>query len=300
MISPKPLQPKLRVNAPSASSLLKLNPNQPAARPLRRPMTIAIGFAYDDGLVLCADTKIGSNSKTNESKIEHFVSSNGYCRIAFAMTGVDLSFPRAAIRNCWQSIQQIDFATTHIEKVRDAIDSHLAGFYKGHIYEHPDRTPGQVFFQFLIGVWLRDQSHLYLSHETVTNSVDEYECIGGGAYLAKYLIEQYRRANPGANGVRDAALIARHAVQEAIDYDEGCGGTPQLLIIQNDGTASNQLEGLGYPSNMFLDVFSDLKWKLIRDLAYMSAEDRFGNAATERVDGFSKQVHELDSAKWNF
>ncbi len=45
-----------------------LSPADPRVfRPRRKPVTIATGFAYDDGLVFCVDTKITTNIKTNGS-----------------------------------------------------------------------------------------------------------------------------------------------------------------------------------------------------------------------------------------
>lgn len=58
-------------------------------RPLRllsrRAMTIAAGFRFDDGVLLCADTQQTSSSKTNETKlfkIEHLG-----CSLILALTG---------------------------------------------------------------------------------------------------------------------------------------------------------------------------------------------------------------------
>jgi len=228
-------------------------------------VTIAIGFAYDGGLLFCADTKVTTNIKTNESKIVHFVSNNGYGRMTFAMSSTDLNFPRSAIEKCWESVcEEVDFATDSIEEVHHKAEESLAEFYRDHIYPHPDRTPGATFLELLVGIWLRGQERLYKSHETVLTAIDQYECIGSGAYLAKYLIGQYQIANPGRMSLQDAAMIIPYAVQSAIDYDEYCGGNPETMIILDNGEVERNRGSL--PDTKFINGLSEITWKLLHDL----------------------------------
>jgi hypothetical protein len=141
-------------------------------------VTIATGFAYDDGLLFCVDTKVSTNIKTTESKIEYRVSDDKYCSMTFAMSSTDVNFPCTAIDKCWEYVKQMDFKTATMEAVHHAIEFSLAEFYRDHIYPDPDKTPGALFLQLLVGVWLRGETRMYLSHETVLIPVDNYECIG--------------------------------------------------------------------------------------------------------------------------
>ncbi|MGA9643114.1 MAG: hypothetical protein WBQ72_17080, partial [Terriglobales bacterium] len=180
-------------------------------------MTVAAGFVYNDGLVFCADTKISTPIKTNERKISFFVSDDTLCGMTFAISSDDVNFPRSAVSACWNMVSRMDFSTATIDAVHNTAQFALAEFYREHIYTHPDRTPGAVFLEILVGIWLRNETQLYVSHETLLTPVEDYECIGSGSYLAKYLIQQYKRANPAANTLEDAAMMASFAVQSAID-----------------------------------------------------------------------------------
>jgi polyhydroxyalkanoate synthesis regulator phasin len=52
---------------------------------------------------------------------------------------------------------------------------------------------------------------------------------------------------------------------------------------------------------MFIDVSSELYWKMLHDLANMKSEEIFGKASEERIDQLSKQIRDLDTAsKWKF
>ena len=97
IISPKPLRrldPKMR-------------------RPRRKPVTVAIGYVYDEGIVFCADTKVSTTIKTNESKLAFFCSSDGYCCMTFAMSSDDSIFLKAAVEACWDTGQEDGFLHCH-------------------------------------------------------------------------------------------------------------------------------------------------------------------------------------------
>ena len=242
-------------------------------RPRRKPVTIAIGFACDEGLLFCADTKVSTNIKTNENKLEHWISEDKNCSITFAMSSSDLNFPRTAIQKCWEYVRHMDFATATLDTVHAAAEFSLAEFYRDHIFPHPDRTPGAVFLELLVGIWLRGETRLYVSHETVLNEVDHYECIGSGAYLAKYLMRQYKRATSGhpfareTRSLQDAALIAEFVVQRAIDYDEYCGGEPEMFIVKDSGKVDSICPSMLYPGIQYIEMLQMRLWKLIHDLA---------------------------------
>lgn len=253
-------------------------------------MTIAVAFAYRGGMLFCADTMVTGASKLNQSKIIHHVSNDGRCSLTFASSAIDLNFPLAAISKCWEAVRNMDFSVRSLEEVHHTAEFSLADFYSTHIYPHPDRQPESPFLQMLVGINLRGECGLYLSNETVLNAVEQYECIGAGAYLAKYLIGKYRKANQSANSFQDAALIARHAVQSAIDYDGRCGGTPELVVIRPDGTIDRKNNGLYFPNGDFVEGLFDLNWKLLHQVA--TAGDTMNS--DQPIDEFAKKAKNLD------
>lgn len=242
------------------------SPNDPRVyRPRRKPVTIATGFVYDDGLVFCVDTKVTTNIKTNESKLLWFATDDRKFCMAFAIAAEDLVFAKAAADSCWEFVTKLDLASATMAIVHKAAEFALGEFYREHIFTHPDRTPGAFFYEHLIGIWLRSETRLYISHETILEPVAEYECIGSGAYLAKYLIRQYREANPGPVTLEDAALMATVAVENAIEYDEHCGGEPETLIFRNSGDMSNAYSTAAYPSPTFVKGMQREMWRFLHE-----------------------------------
>jgi hypothetical protein len=157
-------------------------------------------------------------------------------------------------------VRQIDFSTASIETVHHGVQESLGDFYRDHIYPHPDRTPKSIYLEILVGIWLRGEMRLYKAHETVLNPISQYECIGSGAYLAKYLIQQYLKANGEHMDSKDAELMAAFAVRSAIEHDESCGGTPEMLTITNNGTVSGPTP-VRNESFQFVDGISSLVWQ---------------------------------------
>ena len=146
----------------------------------------------------------------------------------------------------------------------------------------------------LVGVWLQGVTRLFLLHETVLEPVDTYACIGAGSYLAKYLVQQYMRANPGPILLEDATLMASFVVESAIDYDETCGGEPDILLVRNDGDVNNAYNTVTYPNGMIGDLQQEM-WKLLHDLAHADQGNlREGSASA--LDRYFKQVAKLNDS----
>ena len=271
-----------------------------AYRPRRKPVTVAIGFVYDEGIVFCADTKITTNIKTTESKLDFFSSSDGCCAITFAMASDDITFPRSAARACWDMVKKLDFTSISLEVVHDAAQFALGEFYKEHIYPHPDRVPGAVYFEMLVAIWLREESRLYKLHETVLTSVDDYECIGAGDYLSKYLIQQYKRANPGVSTLADATLMADFCVKEAIEYDERCGGEPEILIMRNNGEFDNAYRTAVYPNYSLPWTFRQEMWKLLHDIAAEKMKGNINTSVPGLIERYCERIREAEAGerKW--
>jgi len=264
------------------------------------PMTVAVGFVYDDGLVFCADTKVSYPVKANESKLPFFTFDNERCAIQFAISSDDVNFPKSAITRCLEMIEKMDFSTATIDSIKNMAEFSLGEFYKAHIYDHPDRVPKQLYMQMLIGIWLRNETRLYSLHETVLLRVEKYECLGAGEYLSKYLIKQYERSNPVKFNLTDASLLADYCVREAIDYDDGCGGTPEIVVMRNSGEVDNGYRTALYPNYDLPKKFQDETWRLLRNLGEAQMQGRANRNAPEIVSGFCERIQavEAESRKW--
>jgi hypothetical protein len=254
----------------AAKPLPRQNPK--AYRPRRKPVTIATGFVYDDGLVFCVDTKVSTNIKTNQSKLLWYTTEDRRFCMSIAMAAEDLIFAKAAADCCWEFVSKLDMDTSTMTMVHKAAEFALGEFYREHIFTHPDRTPGAIFFELLLGLWLRGETRLLVSHETVLERVEEYECVGSGAYLAKYLVRQYRDANTGPATLEDAALMATVAVESAIEYDEHCGGEAEILIFRNSGEISNSYSTAVYPSPRFVKDLQREMWRMLHDVSQVRGD----------------------------
>src|ERR1039457_4093785 len=126
--------------------MLALNPLAPlpfikprVRRPRRKRVTIAAGFVFDGGLLFCADTKITTDVKTNESKLFYCAYGSGKCATTFAVAASDLDFAKSAVEDCQDAVEDLDFtdASLNIESIRKVIQSALGNFYNEHIFPRP-------------------------------------------------------------------------------------------------------------------------------------------------------------------
>jgi hypothetical protein len=264
------LKSPVRIDRTDSPLFARRRPDHhPADRPKKKPMTTAIGFSCEDGILLGADTKIATNIKTNESKLVHYSSSDHHCSMTFAMSGDDMNFPKAAALACWEFVRNLDFNSidTTMEVVRNAAQFSLAEFHREHIFNHPDRNPGSAFMRMLAGIRLHRQTALFESYETLLTPIDGYECIGTGSVVGKYLVRQYLRANGSPEKLTDAALLASCAIEAAIEYDEYSGGEAEMILVRSDGGIDSITESVLYPGYALLKSLQINNWKLMRRLA---------------------------------
>lgn len=237
-------------------------------------MTIAAGFACDDGVLLCADTKVSTDIQTQESKLAFYRSDDAQLAMAFAMTAVDLDLSRPSADRCWQYARECLSPASTMESIRQAAEFSLAEFYREEIFPHPDRIPNQPFFRFIVGIWLRGETGLFVSKETVLAAPHHpWECIGAGGYLGKNIIRQYAAVNGNPMTLNDAALIASCAVESAIEYEESCGGEAEMILLCNDGRVEEIEDSVIFPGYGFFKAIGGFDWKLMKALADPNLSD---------------------------
>lgn len=275
-------------------------PDPRAYRLQRKLMTAAVGFVYDDGLVLAADTKVDYPVRGNESKLPFLTFDDSRCAFQFAVASNDINFAKSAITRCAELVEKMDFPTATIDDIKNTAEFSLGEFYRAHIFNHPDRMPAQLYMQMLVGIWWRGETRLYALHETVLLRVEKYECIGAGEYLSKYLIKQYERANPGGFSLADATLLADLCIGEAIDYDDKCGGDAEVVVMRNNGEVDNSYPTALYPNHGLPRKFRDGLWRLIKELAEAQMEGAANRKAPGMVEEFCERIREEDAEcrKW--
>jgi hypothetical protein len=144
--------------------------------------TIAAGFCYQSGVLLCADTlHEGWTYKIHETKIRNFAYDGG--RVAFTFAGqTDLAI--TAIQKCQQSLESTKPLSgdviVDIEKILDRA-------YRKSVLSHPDHA--SLHYYLLIAVQpLGGDAVLYRTNRTSIRKLDSYGCIGIGDALTHALI----------------------------------------------------------------------------------------------------------------
>lgn len=183
-------------------------------------MTIAAGFWCDDGVLLCADTRMTGGIKLDKSKITE-ISIRDQINTVFAFAG-DEYLCRMVIEECRDNLraQMNDLSLQHFKAiVRESI--------KPIMDDYPNET-----VQLLIAVVLGQSLHLLATFDFAVKEVDTYECIGSGHAIAHYILEKSFKYHSTVEATRFRATCALMAAKE---IDEPCGGNSQIVLIRRDG-----------------------------------------------------------------
>ncbi len=204
-------------------------------------MTIAAGFHFAHGILLCADTQhtVPSMMKLNASKIvRQDLTARGGGQLVFALSGT-VAYAHMAIDHCTRAILEKPPRERTGGGLRVALEEAIENFYQHHMYPHPryGYNDGPML-QLLIAARSDIDSTLalYATSETAVTEVIDYECVGAGAFLSNYLIPTlFRHSRMGLN---DAGNIAIHVLRETKLYVDSCGGGSEFVVLDKDGKMS--------------------------------------------------------------
>jgi 20S proteasome alpha/beta subunit len=233
-------------------------------------MTIAAGFHFADGLLLCADTQItqASYMKLHNSKIVAIdFASNGGSKAIFALTG-SVPYCHMAIEHCRRELASNPPNKMSSSEMMISIEEALEGFCQDHLYKHPGFERGEISVQMLIGTWSHADNMLTLlaTRENAVNVVRDYECLGAGQFLAHYLIPTLFRHSSMA--LDDATNVAFHVLKETKEYVDSCGGGSQVIVLNKDG----KFKHAGYAALRRGESMSEAFKEAIRRLLVCSAD----------------------------
>jgi hypothetical protein len=255
-------------------------------------MTIAACFEFEDGVLFCADTKITAQMKTTHTKIFDRVYEKGHCASVFVLTGT-VPYAKSAIESCESRIAKLDHITVSLEEIREEIESCLAEFYQAHVYPHPN--PDSVDFGLLIGIWLRGETHMLASCESTVTAVKDHECLGSGAYLAKYWTTRFfaseEKWKHEARTLEDVALISAYTLKSVMEYDESCGGQAEYIIMKNNGEFGWEVDTAIpiYPCEEMPGQIQAAMWKMMRKLT--KAKDKY--VADRAIEDFQEAAGKI-------
>lgn len=191
-------------------------------------MTIAAGFLYADGVMLCADSQmtVGS-SKLDGMKVGRFDASWGQVASTFAG---NVDFAAAAFQQCERECESADVTDLPVVGLAEVLED----FYRRHVFEHPQFESGEYDYSLLLAIRLNGESHakLYRAEQTIFREIKSFDCIGSGEDYGREIVSLLHDPNlTRSRAVALAAYMLGHVKKHA----QYCGGKSVILALQHTG-----------------------------------------------------------------
>jgi len=228
----------------------------------RDTVTIAAGFRFDNGALLCADTKYVGAMALYNPKLFPKGYKNGTASI-FAVVG-NSAFSRMAVDKCEAALAQLSDPSQ--SKMTAAIESVLLKVHKQHVFPHPDRNlEGGPDFWLILALYSPvDKVSTFYTTQTALVPFDLYHCSGSGEYLGHYLIKpRYQKHEP----LNRAVSVACTALTRIKSYDANCGGNSQFILLDNDGYIGEARQFNITSTERFSEQFHDLSEHLYEEIS---------------------------------
>jgi 20S proteasome alpha/beta subunit len=217
-------------------------------------MTVAAGFRFAGGVLLCADTEItGAKLKTRGTKIFPYEFSRSKNKIIFTFSG-DVASSKMCIQQIARSVAASPDDTE--DKVFAILASQLHDFHDKYIFKHPHygySTGPEV--NLIIAVWSAGDKRLtlYESLEDKLTEVSElkpFAITGSGGEFASYIAKPLV-PHEGMK-MTDLVTVAVYALKEAKDNAPGCGKSSELITITDGGEIGN----IGWLQSSYVESFA--------------------------------------------
>jgi len=212
-------------------------PKRPVERQKRKSVTIAAGFKFKDGILLCADREITEGiSKFSEVKVfGEQVGSN--VSLAFTLAGA-MDYAEMAIQEIIAVVKS-SHLTTHAA-IWGTIRDKVHDIYSESIGILPEMQRAESQFNLLVAVWAEGSHKLYVTENTAIKEVPSFRCIGIGRELAKYML-----IRDGVYGTEQASLgmaepVALRLLNHVKESVSGCGKETDVLIVGSDGVLTRK------------------------------------------------------------
>ncbi len=213
-------------------------------------MTIVAGFNFNDGILVCTDTKHSGIGARFAPKISTSAYGNG-AKSIMAFSGRS-RYARMAIEDCENLLAALKDPT--LIEMESTVRDVLLDLHKKHIFPHPSRgyTGGPDFY-LMLGLWAKDKLNLYVTDETALDKVPTYECLGTGEYLGRYIITpRYAGPQMPLPGVIFTAITALARIKK---YDPDCGGKSQFVVLHKNGEMSYESDFDISQAEIFSETF---------------------------------------------
>jgi 20S proteasome alpha/beta subunit len=193
-------------------------------------MTIAAGFKFKDGILMCADTEQTQGElKFTESKLICAEQQPSFSAV-FAIAG-NVRYATMAVQEMIADLKATDVVTHEIAE--QVIKHRLSKIYTELLYPHPKANyPDSPFFDLLIAVQAEGASRLLACSESSVSEISTYECFGIGLTLAKYLIKPLYQQEMSKHNIEMLAARVLIHVKENVAY---CGKDSEFRVLHNSG-----------------------------------------------------------------
>jgi hypothetical protein len=198
-----------------------------------KTVTIAAGFVSADGVLLCADSRVESDSsKEFGLKILPIKGDWGDGLIAYAG---DVDHAVSAIQKFDRKLKQ-----TKSENILEELEESLEKEWKRKIFKHPlYGGVGCPDYHLLVAIRpVGESSRLYVTSENTIHEVRGFRCIGMGEDLATHLLGSLMLGNLEEKKV---VCLAAYVLAEVKRSVTGCDGLSIFRSLRDDGTEGNYL-----------------------------------------------------------
>jgi 20S proteasome alpha/beta subunit len=239
------------------------------------PMTVAAGFKFDRGVLLCADSQIsyGGVSKTQGQKVGAFRLSEAV-QIGMAFAG-SVSQAKVGLRDVMESAR--DCGSEAAADILTAMQSAHAASYQ-RVFRHPKygQEDGPDYW-LIFGLRTPNEGvTLYSTEEDSLTPVESHVCEGSGTYLFRYLVDSIYRPEMS---IEKVGTLAAFALEEVKSYDPNVGFNSEFLVLTHEGMCSNIA---GYDIG-HVETFGREFKRNMYELLLMMADLRESDDAVERA-----------------
>jgi hypothetical protein len=243
-------------------------------------VTIAAGFYFNGGIILCADTQETiEHSKTWTPKLilepaaMRGKDSPDDLMLAIAGAGSGPFIDKLTER-AWESI----FDAKSFEEACSSVEESIKGTHEeyGRIFQ-PGYLPNA---ELVYGIKMQGQSKLFTASGPVVNEKRGYGSVGAGNYMADFLAARlHQRYLPAPQAV----ILAAYVLFQCKEHVDGCGGDSHIAVLSETGNSRMLAEWMAYLSGDQLEEVDEVIGRLL-----LSAPD-----FTVSDEDFAQQLNDI-------
>jgi 20S proteasome alpha/beta subunit len=200
-------------------------------------MTIAAGFVYSEGVLVCADSQMTVGAaKVDGSKVGKFETSWGQIIASFAG---NVDYAAAA----FQALERAGESEKIKDEPIDGIECFLSARYETHVFGHPQQKSGDYDYSLFLGIRLNAHktARLYRTSETILREVKSFDCAGSGEDFGRDVL---RLLHSPDLSIERAVALASYMLSHTKDRIQYCGGQSMVRMLRHDGSSLDNTEDL--------------------------------------------------------